>query len=203
MFSGSRSGVPSRSVGPATNAVARDVVWDESRSHQGVLRTLGVGREADAMTAPRPSIPAARRPAGDSGHLRLRMAEDRSPAGLDGVWWPRSRDIVTEVADLVDHFPADRFGRVVRVLVSPADWDVRPRHALVRGGIIRLGYLPADDDSHLVHVTTSERNLLPLLVIPSSFTRQQGNAALAAAADHADRRSAGALVERLRRGSRA
>jgi hypothetical protein len=155
------------------------------------------------MTAPRPSIPAARRTARDSGPLRLHMVDDRQPAGLDGVWWPRTRDIVAEIADLVDHFPSDRFGRVVRVLVSPADWDDRPRHALVRGGIIRLGYLPPEDESHLVHVTTSERTLLPLLVVPPSFTRSQGDAALAAAASHADRRSAGALVERLRRDSRS
>ena len=153
------------------------------------------------MTAPNQSIPAPRRPLRDSGPLRLRMVDDTAHDRLDGVWWPRSRDIATEVAELVDHFPAARFGRIVRVLVSPADWDSRPRHALVRAGIVPLGYLPPDDDSHLVHLTTSDRTLLPLLVVPPSFTRSQGGAALAAATTHADRRSAGALVEQLVRRS--
>jgi Family of unknown function (DUF5994) len=153
------------------------------------------------MTAPNRSTAPSRRADEDSGLLRLRMAANSLDARLDGVWWPRSRNIVTEIADLVDHFPAKRFGRVVRVLVSPADWDSRPGHVLVRNGIIKVRYLAESDDSHLIHLTTSDRTLLPLLVVPPSFTRDQGDAALAAAVTHEDTRSASALIERVRTGT--
>ncbi|CAA9384929.1 MAG: hypothetical protein AVDCRST_MAG32-1916 [uncultured Nocardioides sp.] len=150
------------------------------------------------MTAPKLPRSGPREPFHDPGVLRLCMAHPRVDRGLDGAWWPRSRDLPGELADLVDHFPADRCGRIIRVLVSPADWNARPRHVLVGGGYVKVGFLSQDDDSHLIHLTTSHRTLLSVLVVPSEFTRDQGDAALEEATKHRDTRSASRLIERVR-----
>ena len=112
--------------------------------------------------------------------LRLRMAEHASRNHLDGGWWPQSRDLVVELADLVDHFPP-QFGRIVRVLVSPPDWSPAPRHVPVTGGYVKVGSFPRDD-THLIHLKTSDRTVLRVLVVPTGVTDDQGDEALLAAA---------------------
>ena len=54
--------------------------------------------------------------------LRLRMVEHVGRDQLDGGWWPQSRDLAVELADLVEHLPP-QYGRVVRAVYSPPDWD--------------------------------------------------------------------------------
>jgi hypothetical protein len=53
------------------------------------------------------------------------------------------------------------------------------------------------DDTHVIFLTTSNRGLYCLLVIPSGFTPAQGSEALLAAATHGNRHSAGDLLERV------
>ena len=149
------------------------------------------------MTAPKQPVRPPRNPLQDPGVLRLCMAHPRVDHGLDGAWWPRSRNLTGELAELVDHFPVDRCGHIVRVLVSPADWNDRPRHVLVRSGYVKVGYLPQHDDSHLIHLTTTNRTLLPVLVVPPEFTADQGDAALEGATTHRDTRSASQLIQRV------
>lgn len=110
--------------------------------------------------------------------LRIRMAEVPGKQPLDGGWWPQSRDLTTELADLVDHFPAE-LGRVVRVMISPPDWDDAPRRVPTRRGYVKVGF-DADDDTHVVVLTTSERTELCLLVVPSEMSRSKGEEALLA-----------------------
>jgi hypothetical protein len=112
--------------------------------------------------------------------LRLRMAEHRGKNYLDGGWWPQSRDLTVEMADLIDHFPAE-LGRIVRALVSPPDWDPAPRRIPVAGGFVKVGSFPRDD-THLIHLKTSDRTVLRVLVVPPGYGRDQGEEALLAAA---------------------
>lgn len=60
--------------------------------------------------------------------LRLQLSGAPGQAVLDGAWWPQSRDIDAELADLVDHFPVAT-GRVARAMVLAADpsnrWSAR------------------------------------------------------------------------------
>ena len=65
--------------------------------------------------------------------LRVRMAEHPGTGYPDGGWWPHSSDLAVELADLVDHFPP-RSDRIVRVLISPPDWDPAPRRVAVARG---------------------------------------------------------------------
>ena len=131
--------------------------------------------------------PASRRP------LRLRMAENHGQDHLDGGWWPQSRDLSVELADLVDHFPPE-FGRIVRARYSPPDWEPAPRRVRVAGAYVAVGPL-LRDDIHLIYLRTSSRTVLRVLVVPPSFSDDQGEEALLAAATIGNAHSALELLD--------
>jgi hypothetical protein len=111
-------------------------------------------------TSPRTSVhaPAVRVP------LRIRLRDSFSGGHTEGVWWPQSRDLHVEEADLVDHFP-DQAGHVDRLLFSRPDWDspvvngrgVRRIHA--RGGPVRVGSFPSDDTQLMILLMASGRRV--------------------------------------------
>ena len=127
--------------------------------------------------------------------LRLRMAEHPGSGHLDGGWWPYSRDLAVELADLADHFPP-RSGRIVRALVSPPDWDSAPRRIPVAPGYMKVGSF-SRDDTHLILLTTTNRTVLRLLVVPPGFTRDQGEEALLASATPGNTHSATDVLEEV------
>ena len=143
------------------------------------------------MTTSHTHPPVAPVPA-DRSPLRLHMVEHPGRDRLDGGWWPQSRDLTVELADLVDNFPP-QFGHIGRALVSPPDWDPAPRRIPARGWSVKVGSLPRDD-THLVCLTTSDRTLLRVLVIPPSFSQGQGEEALLAAATRGNAHSATELL---------
>jgi hypothetical protein len=129
------------------------------------------------------------------GPLRLRMVEHPGRDHLDGGWWPQSRDLAVELADLIDHFP-EQFGRIARALVSPPDWDPAPRRIPVTGGYVKVGSFPRDD-THLIHLKTSDRTVLHVLVVPPGFTEDHGDEALLAAATSGNAHSATDLLDEV------
>jgi hypothetical protein len=129
------------------------------------------------------------------GPLRLRMAEHPGRNHLDGGWWPQSRDLTVELADLVDHFPG-KFGRIDRALVSPPDWEPAPRRIPVTAGYVKVGSFPRDD-THLILLRTSDRATLRVLVVPPGFTLDQGAEALLAAATTGNAHSAEDLLDEV------
>ena len=133
--------------------------------------------------------------ASSRGPLRLRMAEQPGVNHLDGGWWPQSRDLAVELADLVDHLPA-QYGRIVRAVVSPPDWEPAPRRIPVNGGYVRVGSFPRDD-THLIDLKTSDRSMLRILVVPPGFTCDQGAEALLAAATTGNAHSATDLLDEV------
>jgi hypothetical protein len=106
------------------------------------------------------------------------MGEHTESQPLDGGWWPQSRDLTTELSDLVDNFPAEH-GRIVRVLFSPPDWDDAPRRVPTARGYVKVGS-DLHDDTHVLMLTTSDRKELCLLVVPSDMSRTKGEEALLA-----------------------
>jgi hypothetical protein len=124
--------------------------------------------------------------------LRLRMSDTAAPGRLDGGWWPQSRDLAVELADLVDHFPPER-GRIIRAVFSPPDWDGGPRRVPVAGGYVKAGSFPRDD-THLILLRTSGRDMLRVLVVPPGMPSAQGEEALLAAATRGFIDRAGNLV---------
>lgn len=124
--------------------------------------------------------------------LRLQLAEHPGRNHLDGGWWPQSRDLAVELADLVDHFPP-RLGRIVRAVHSPPDWDPAPPLVPVSGGFVKVGSVPRDD-THLIHLTTSDGTVLRMLVVPPGFTDDQGDEALLAAGTAGNAHTATSLL---------
>jgi hypothetical protein len=121
-------------------------------------------------TSPTPT--AARKP------LRLRLTDTTTQGVADGAWWPQSRDLQTEAADLVDHFPPAA-GRISRLLFSRPDWDNSTvgdrgvRKIRAAGGPVKVGSFP-HDDTHLMIATLANGQRLKLLVIPSTTGRTEG-----------------------------
>ena len=130
-------------------------------------------------TSPTPT--AARKP------LRLRLRGTSASGVTDGVWWPQSRDLQVEAADLVDHFPP-AVGRISRLLFSRPDWDnaavdghgVRKIHAA--RGPVKVGSFPHDDTKLMIAVMANGQRL-KLLVIPSATGRMEGEGRLRSAAE--------------------
>ena len=118
--------------------------------------------------------------------LRLQLSGAPGQTVLDGAWWPQSRDIDIELADLVDRFPAVS-GRVARALYSRPDWDTQPHSVRVTRGRLKSGSFPRDN-THMIVLSMSTGNQLRLLVVPPDHPR--GQQAMAIAADPSNRRSA-------------
>lgn len=94
--------------------------------------------------------------------LRLRLDPELGTGALDGSWWPQSRDLPLELADLVDHFPRE-LGVVDRVVFSRPDWDTAPHRVRVARGVIKVGSYPSDDTSQ-VWLSMSTRRMIRLSV---------------------------------------
>lgn len=145
------------------------------------------GREADAMTAPQIiSQPESRRP------LRLRLSAVPGQDRLDGAWWPYSRDLESELAELVQQFPPTH-ARISRAVYSRPDWDTTPRKVTAGPRVIKVGSFPRDD-THVLIVQLSDGRRLTLLVVPPDFTSGQGEEALLAGSAAGNRHPAGELL---------
>lgn len=118
------------------------------------------------MTSQQPSPPTRLPEKSQSLRPPLRLALSPTPGAgpIDGGWWPHSRELQTELADLVDHFPAVA-GRVYRALYSRPDWSTQPRAISTGRGRMKVGSFPRDD-TQLIVLSLSTRSLLRLAVIP-------------------------------------
>ncbi|MGW3290466.1 DUF5994 family protein [Streptomyces sp. NPDC001002] len=116
-----------------------------------------------------------------SSHSPLRAVPFRAPiarlalksesrsggsAGLDGAWWPRTRDLVGELSALADVLDP-LWGRVTRIAVNPRSWPILPPRIFVNGHVVKVGWFAAeqlDPDQILLLSGTSGR--WDLLVVP-------------------------------------
>lgn len=126
------------------------------------------------------------------GPLRLSLGTAGRRDHLQGGWWPQSRVLGVELADLVDHLPSAR-GRVIRALFSRPDWDDLPRRVTVSGRLLRVGSFPGDD-THEVQLRMADHSVLRLLVVPPAFSAPQGAEAMLAAATPGNTHSATELL---------
>lgn len=136
-------------------------------------------------TSPRTS-PTTSTSTTDRVPLRIDLDPGPPSGPLDGAWWPQSRDLQVEAADLVDHFPADA-GRVERLLFSRPDWDApgdEPSlHRITAArGPVKVGSFPGDD-THVMVVKMSSRRQLRLLVVPSTCEPDRAARLMRQAAD--------------------
>lgn len=129
-----------------------------------------------------PSTSAAERTS-----LRLRLRDSADMGDIDGAWWPRSRSLQSEAADLVDNFPSTT-GRISRLLFSRPDWDdstVEGRGVrMIRAarGPVKVGSFPTDDTRLMIISLVSGRRLR-LRVIPSTTDQEEAGRLLRSAVD--------------------
>lgn len=129
--------------------------------------------------------------------LRLRLDNSFQSGQLDGAWWPQSRDLQREAADLVDHFPA-LIGRIARLLFSRPDWDTVPGDPSIRRvqatrGTVKMGSFPSDD-THVVVLKMSSGERLRLLVVPADTEPNLASLAMQQAADDRNTQGASTLL---------
>lgn len=148
-------------------------------------------------TSPTGSTPSTSTAHDGDAPLRLRLDHATAQGGLDGAWWPRSRDLARESAHLVDRFPTE-IGRVARLLYSGPDWDrdgdaPQVRRIRTEHGSVKLGSFPSDD-THVMVVTLASRERLQLLVVPPETDEVAAELTMSAAADADDHRTAPQLL---------
>ncbi len=108
-------------------------------------------------------------PLADREPLRLNLKHPRqADSYLSGVWWPQSRDLDVELADLVENFPEAGF--VSRVLFSRPDWATSPQWVPARGGRLKVGSFP-HHDTHVVVLSMTDHATRCLLVVPPDHRR--------------------------------
>ncbi|MGF6886003.1 hypothetical protein ABIA39_007484 [Nocardia sp. GAS34] len=110
---------------------------------------------------------------------RLPTPRAPRPGAVDGAWWPRTTDLVAELADL-EVLLAGRAGRVDRIMYNMTAWQPAPRRTMIGGRSVHLdGYqhLP----THTLCVLGLDRTRLVLLVIPAGTATATAQALLSAA----------------------
>ncbi|MGH3756903.1 DUF5994 family protein [Actinophytocola sp.] len=88
---------------------------------------------------------------------------------VDGAWWPRSRDLSTELPVLLAVL-AVRLGPILRVSYNLPNWDAAPRRLDIGGRQVRLGGFRAQHP-HTVDVIGPNSSRLTLLVLPPATDR--------------------------------
>jgi hypothetical protein len=111
---------------------------------------------------------------------------------MDGGWWPQSRDLPVELAELIDQLPP-HLGRVVRALYSAPDWDPTPRRVQTSHGKVELTGRRHRD--HMLCLESSAGEVVEILVVPPGMSAAQGEEALLASATPGNTASATSLLK--------
>lgn len=120
------------------------------------------------------------------GAVLLRLETTRSRKGiLDGAWWPRSRDIGSQLPGLITAL-TEHLGPIARVGLDADAWDGVPGRLVVDDRVVHIDWFPVGDDTVLI--TRGDRDHFLLLVIPPQATPAAAHAAMATAvqADNAE-----------------
>ncbi|GAA4064348.1 DUF5994 family protein [Streptomyces shaanxiensis] len=140
--------------------------------------------------------------------VRLALRSENSSGGraeLDGAWWPRSRDLPSELSALADVLDP-LWGRITRIAVNPRHWPILPPRIFVNGHVVRVGWFTSELDPHGITLLSYTAGRWDLLVVPPETGASSAARLMAAAsADAGPPRTATALMtaERARHGSRA
>ncbi|MFI1100587.1 DUF5994 family protein [Streptomyces melanogenes] len=113
-------------------------------------------------------LPGPRRlsPADPAPTARLALKAAGAPRGLlDGAWWPRSRDLLSELPALIDVLDPT-WARITRIAVNPQHWPVIPRKIPVHGHVVKAGWFTPEVDPHKLLLLSYGVGRWDLLVIP-------------------------------------
>ena len=108
--------------------------------------------------------------------VRLRRKGTAADVAFDGAWWPRSRDLVAELPELVAAL-ATMGVRVERFTYPAEVWEPVDRKVVVAGRTVRTGAFRSMDQQ-LVSLTVDGDQRLDLLVVPPEADALTGVRAL-------------------------
>ncbi|MFI6566167.1 DUF5994 family protein [Streptomyces sp. NPDC050534] len=116
---------------------------------------------------------------------RLALKIDGPSRGLlDGAWWPRSRDLLSELPALTDVLDP-LWGRITRIAVNPKYWPIIPRQVPVDGHVVRVGWFTPEIDPHKLLLLSYGTGRWDLLIIPPETGAESAARLMAAASDYA------------------
>lgn len=135
--------------------------------------------DADTPHTPPLVLPDAIHSAVRPGMALLRLETTGSREGLlDGAWWPRSRDVESELPALVGAL-SEHLGPITRVALDASAWNDLPTRLVIDDRIVHLDSDPVGDDTVLI--TRGDKDHFALLVVPPDTTPDAARAAMARA----------------------
>ena len=137
------------------------------------------------MSASTPALPLPSQPAAARLPLRLQLNPTMGDGTQDGTWWPQSRDLDVELADLVDHFPEEH-GRINRAVFSRPDWDTAPHRVRVDRGMLHVGSFPRRDTHQIWLSMDRGRRIVLTVTAPETPDRRDGDAPAGGAQNASD-----------------
>jgi hypothetical protein len=113
--------------------------------------------------------------------LRLRLAPHSAlPRRLDGVWWPRSYDLLAELPQLLAALPR-AWGHITGVTVNGAAWSAAPGRMLIANQVVRLRKTVAAHTPDTVVLLAPGHGRWDLLVVPPDTTQEAAEPIMTAA----------------------
>ncbi|WP_406443510.1 DUF5994 family protein [Streptomyces sp. NBC_01613] len=115
---------------------------------------------------------------------RLALKTNGTSRGLlDGAWWPRSRDLLSELPALTEVLDP-LWGRITRIAINPKYWPVIPRQVPVGGHIVKVGWFTPEIDPHKLLLLSYRTGRWDLLIIPPETGAESAARLMAAASDY-------------------
>ncbi|MGW7458810.1 DUF5994 family protein [Streptomyces sp. NPDC054797] len=135
--------------------------------------------DSDTPHTPPLLLPDAIHQAIKPGTALLRLETTSSRQGrLDGAWWPRTRDIETELPALISAL-TEHLGPITRVGVDASAWNGLPTRLVIDDQIVHLDSDPVGDGTVLV--TRGHNDHFALLVVPPDTTADDARDVMARA----------------------
>ncbi|MFJ3838849.1 DUF5994 family protein [Streptomyces sp. NPDC054904] len=124
-------------------------------------------------------LPDAIHQAIEPGTALLRLETTKSREGLlDGAWWPRTRNIETELPGLISVL-IEYLGPITRVGVDASAWNGLPARLVIEEQVVHLDSDPVGDGTVLI--TRGHNDHFALLVVPPETTAGAAREAMARA----------------------
>jgi hypothetical protein len=97
---------------------------------------------------------------------------------FDGAWWPRSRDLGSQLSGLLIALTA-RLGSISRVGLDTSGWDETPGQLVVAGHTVRIDWSAVGDSTMIV--TRGAQDHFLFLVVPPQTAPGPAHTAMAMA----------------------
>lgn len=196
-----RSAVSQRHIA----GVGFDGRWHLVCRHSGRFRprrTRPADVSARKVSAGMTSVPHDRSSASDSdpavqpSRVHLKAATPKTDQGyVDGAWWPRSRDLATELPALFAAL-ATRLGVIERMAYNLGEWQPAARRLDTGGVRVKLGGFHYQG-ANTVDVTGRDGRRVTLLVVPPGTPAATARKISLAAADERNVERTGTLLARV------